>query len=624
MKHQGFTLIEIAVALLVTGMIATLAISLSSNSQSSECYVATRSQLMTIKEAIERYSYKNDRVPYPARRDVGVEDVAYGREVPLDAGNVVSANLDSATNPDGSVAIFGALPFQTLGIPTEKAVDCWGNKLTYVMTKDLGDSTKFVDNTTKGALSINTNAASVFMSEGGYAVISHGADELGAVKANYAGPGHKWCTAGAAADLSRQNCNAADTVLISGEYNDGKQAGNSYFDDLIVYRGKPWRLKPAVDSNLYCWGRNQTGDVGNGTVAATSTPEVVKANIGFTRVSTGWGTSCGVDGEGLAYCWGDNGYGQIGSTAISYPSSFNKLPVAVTLSGMNAGSGQRFATITEGWSFTCGITINGWAYCWGKGDYGQLGNGDWSTMGNGPQLVPGAYYSAISAGANHACGITMDGDTYCWGGNEAGQIGINRHDGNPMGGGPNNPSSPNLVQAGGVKYTAIAAGRVFTCSLDIAGTAYCWGQGYADVPVAIGVASLPAADRAFSTISAGAGYLNGPAVCALTKLGTAYCWGGTVLGATPTAVDVSALPIGDQKFIDIAVGNAAGGANGADYICGISSTGTTYCWGATFASAMTAPSAKVTDTGISPLVFSRIVGGGESFGGLNCAIAAPF
>ena len=125
---------------------------------------------------------------------------------------------------------------------------------------------------------------------------------------------------------------------------------------------------------------------------------------------------------------------------------------------------------------TCVIGAN-WAYCWGQGSYGELGNG-----GTANSLVPvavsqgaipvGARLGNISVGGNHTCAIG-DGDigVHCWGYNNTGQLGD----------GSNTQSlTPVFVLTGAssvIKQVCISSGSNHTCSVNYNGQAYCWGQG---------------------------------------------------------------------------------------------------------------------------------------------------
>lgn len=249
-SRAAFSLLELSMVLMLAGLIAAGLMTYLNVSGKQQCYATTKAQLQRVREAIERYAMSNDRFPLPAQRNLGTTDPQYGREVALAS----ISSLDTVTNPDGTVAVYGALPFATLGIARDESIDCWGNKLTYVSTKDLADPAQFRANT-DGALSINSGASTTFLAHGGYAVISHGSDEFGAVKDNYSTTSNtvadrKWCNYTATKWGKTGNCNATSATLFSAPFNDGKDAGAAYFDDLIIYRGKPWRSQPYCP---LCW-----------------------------------------------------------------------------------------------------------------------------------------------------------------------------------------------------------------------------------------------------------------------------------------------------------------------------------------------------------------------------------
>lgn len=233
-RCYGFSLVELAVVLAISGVILGFVLKVTGAAGNRDCYAVTQKQIENAREAVERFAIANDRFPMPARRNVGVESPSYGREA-------VVGDLDLVSG-----AVFGALPFQALGIASENAADCWGNKLTYVVTQDLTDPAKFVIPATSGAVSINTTNSNVFLGGAGYAIVSHGGDQLGAVKNNYNtvtnNPAdRKWCAADAT-QIRTQNCDVVNNILISTKFNDGKDGAANFFDDVIVYRGKPWRI----------------------------------------------------------------------------------------------------------------------------------------------------------------------------------------------------------------------------------------------------------------------------------------------------------------------------------------------------------------------------------------------
>ena len=173
----------------------------------------------------------------------------------------------------------------------------------------------------------------------------------------------------------------------------------------------------------FCWGSNAAGQLGDNTTTQRLTPVRVRGGLLFRQVATGKLHSCGVTTGDKAYCWGKNSDGQLGDGTLN--TRFK--PVAVT-------GGLSFRRVTAGGitdrqrrlGYSCGVTTDNLAYCWGTNDFGRLGIG--STLEFGPRLSPtdvvgGLQFRQVDAGFNHTCAVTTDGRAYCWGRNHLGQLG---------------------------------------------------------------------------------------------------------------------------------------------------------------------------------------------------------
>src|SRR6266568_2700693 len=138
--------------------------------------------------------------------------------------------------------------------------------------------------------------------------------------------------------------------------------GNHRFTSLAVGTNHVCGL--TQDAQVYCWGWNGHGQLGNGTTVATSLPTLVNGDLRWAAISLGNQHSCGQTTDGAVYCWGSNVRGQFGNDATEDSS----IPVRIAPPGV-------YIAIIAGGNHTCGRTANGTAFCWGQGNYGQLGDG---------------------------------------------------------------------------------------------------------------------------------------------------------------------------------------------------------------------------------------------------------
>ncbi len=313
----------------------------------------------------------------------------------------------------------------------------------------------------------------------------------------------------------------------------------------------------------FCWGANNLGQVGDGTRRTRSVPTPVVGGLTLTSLTVGTEHTCGLTPTGDAYCWGGNQAGRLGdSTRANRP-----VPTAVT-------GGLTFSTLTAGTAHTCGVTTTGAAYCWGENEYGQLGDGT-----RVDRLIPTAVvadtltFASLAAGNGHTCGLTLDGDAYCWGDNQFGSRGDSTR---------TSPLNPTAV-AGGLTFASLVVGGDHTCGLTSAGASYCWGpndRGQLGDSTTVD-RLIPAAvsgGLTFASLAAGVG---GSHTCGLEVSGVAYCWGdntqgqlgdGTVANRlSPTKVTATA-DAGELTFASLSAGGL--------HTCGVSTEGgVAYCWG---------------------------------------------
>lgn len=264
----------------------------------------------------------------------------------------------------------------------------------------------------------------------------------------------------------------------------------------------------AADGTAYCWGNDEAGELGTGTAGGKSgTPAAVAGGLRFSMLSAGYAHTCGVATDGTAYCWGANESGELGDSAAGSQSA-----VPVPVSG-----GLKFASVSAGAVYSCGVTTAGAGYCWGSNGYGALGDGT-TTDRAAPVAVQGSLtFKTIAAGVYHTCGITTSGAAYCWGDGANGQLGTGFV--SALG------TSPQVV-AGGLTFQAISVGELSSCAVTPAGASYCWGSGsFGDLGNGasdqVNTPQPVSGGAAFAAVSGGLSFH----MCGLTTAGMAYCWG---------------------------------------------------------------------------------------------------
>jgi alpha-tubulin suppressor-like RCC1 family protein len=281
-----------------------------------------------------------------------------------------------------------------------------------------------------------------------------------------------------------------------------------------------------VSGAVKCWGRNDEGQLGDGTTQDRWTPGDVRGLPPVVSVAVGKNHACALSGGGAVYCWGRNEQGQLG-----VGSTFDKSLTPVAVPSLASG----VVSLVAGKNYTCAL-LPGEVRCWGRNGEGQLGNGG-EAGSSVPVPVVGLSRDvrAIGATGDFICALTGSESVKCWGENDHGQVG----DGSTV-----NRRVPVAVQKPGKNLIAVAVGANHACTLSKTSAVRCWGRNdhgqlgdgttrESHVPVA--VRNL---GSGVATISAGA---SGHFVCALTRDGIVKCWGRNTYGqlGNGTTIDSS-------------------------------------------------------------------------------------
>lgn len=250
------------------------------------------------------------------------------------------------------------------------------------------------------------------------------------------------------------------------------------------------------DGSVVCWGSNENGKLGigqPGTIEIGDEPgemgnalTAVPLPGDAIAISAGVQHTCAIVDGGDLYCWGLNGFGQLGqgnrTTVGTAPGE------VAALSPVSLGTGRTAAAVTASNFHTCVLRDDASVVCFGNGGQGRLGTG--STLDVGPQptqmgdalaaidLGVGRTALVVTTGQDHTCVLRDDGDVACFGNNPMGQLGLGNTD--PRGGDPSHVGAGLLTVPLGTGRTAsaIASHSNHNCAQLDDGTVKCWGSNF--------------------------------------------------------------------------------------------------------------------------------------------------
>ncbi len=247
---------------------------------------------------------------------------------------------------------------------------------------------------------------------------------------------------------------------------------------VAIDAGDQFGLALCADGTVGAWGRNENGQLGIGSLIGTNTPMAVAgalAGKSVVAIAAGANHALALCADGSVAAWGKNNSGQLGNGT----SDDSPVPVLIDRSGVLAG--KRVISIAAGEDFSLALCSDGAIAGWGTNSQGQLGNTA-GAPGNVPVLIDasgglaGKSVTAISAGNDFALALLSDGNVASWGANTSGQLGN-----------PGNGALPALVNTAGILagkiVTSIEAGYNFAFAICADGTVAAWGGGVLGVQV---------------------------------------------------------------------------------------------------------------------------------------------
>ncbi len=235
-----------------------------------------------------------------------------------------------------------------------------------------------------------------------------------------------------------------------------------------------WNHSCAIAAGiLKCWGFNANGELGTGvadagsSVNATPTAASILDSTVPVEVVVGMDSTCILDESSNVYCWGADSYGQLGNGPGNSPSlQKTLLKTGIASISFPMGSGN-FCAIES---------ADGELWCWGNNYSGSTGtNTDGNTNVHSPTSTGLTSVVAVHGGYAHTCAVLADYSAKCWGMNTSGQAGVGSLEVSDVL--LRTPQDVSVLPQGS-DVLAITGGDFFTCAITGEYDLYCWGDGF--------------------------------------------------------------------------------------------------------------------------------------------------
>ena len=390
------------------------------------------------------------------------------------------------------------------------------------------------------------------------------------------------------------------------------------FQFVSVTSGPEYRCAITYFGEVYCWGQNGSGQLGNSTTescfSVISWPDgdsdcrlVVASEFGGrfirspqievtgnltvgstltassgewdegTSISYSWlrdGVEISPEAKGSSYVLSPQDFGKVISVRgiASKPGFLSQVRHGVTNAHIKAGTYEvpdsfgMVSSISSGTGHSCAVLLQGTLKCWGSNSFGQLGDGSRVDSLTSRSVTNLSNVKQVSAGSKHTCALTFAGSVMCWGLNSNGQLGN----------GSLVDSARPVSVAGISNAISVETGSNFTCALLMTGQTFCWG---ANDSWQLGQ------NRNSNSMLAPAQTKPGPPAiqldvgglhaCVLLLDTSAACWGNNAYGQLGDG-ETTWWPVPQRVENHSGFKTLAAGEN---HTCAVSLERTVWCWG---------------------------------------------
>jgi alpha-tubulin suppressor-like RCC1 family protein len=191
----------------------------------------------------------------------------------------------------------------------------------------------------------------------------------------------------------------------------------SLSDIKAISGGRAHNLALREDGSVWGWGYNFYGQLGQGfTSDYIGTPVRIQSLNNILAITAGGDFSLALLKDGTVWAWGRNQSGQLGNGTFGHDVNQTHPVQVVGLTDVRA--------IAAGSAYGIALRQDGTVWTWGNNSRGQLGIGTTESEKAVPSQVPNLIdIVSIAAGSSHTLALSADGTLWVWGNNDALQLG---------------------------------------------------------------------------------------------------------------------------------------------------------------------------------------------------------
>jgi hypothetical protein len=225
-----------------------------------------------------------------------------------------------------------------------------------------------------------------------------------------------------------------------------------------VWPGDAFCLAQKPDGSIWAWGKNSSGQYGNGNTSIKRFPIKVDSVNQWKRISTSYSHVLAIKQDGSLWGWGENGSGELGLGDYTD-----------RLKAVRIGTRNDWVKVFAGFERSFALTSDGKLWCWGNNAWGALGDGSSADRNIPAKLDSTLKFDTVAAGSFHTLAITKSRKMYAWGRNNYSQIG------DPVFVNQFTVNKPQKIGTDS-SWAMVAAGGYHSVALKNDGTIWTWGM----------------------------------------------------------------------------------------------------------------------------------------------------